>query len=55
MFLDKGASGPEDGPFFADLVEADRSVGRIPHIEDGFQLGTVETSTGATRTTSMRP
>ena len=46
VFLDKGASGPEDGPFFAYLVEADRPVGKVPHVEDGAQLGTVETSTG---------
>jgi len=46
VFLDKGAAGPEDGPFFAYLVEAGRPVGNAPHVEDGVRLGTVETSTG---------
>ena len=45
-FLDKGAAGPKDGPFFAYLVEADRPAGRVPHVGGGVQLGTVETSTG---------
>ena len=45
-YSDKDAAGPEDGPFFAYLVEASRSSGRVPHVEGGVQLGTVETSPG---------
>jgi hypothetical protein len=45
-FLDKGAAGPKNGPFFAYLVGASRPTGRVPHVEGGVQLGTVETSPG---------
>ena len=48
-YLDKAAAGPDDGPFFAYLVEAGRRSGRVPHVDGGVQLGTVETSTGRDR------
>lgn len=46
VYLDKRAAGPEDGPFFAYLVDAGTPVREIPHVKDGVQLGTVETSKG---------
>jgi len=46
VFLDKRAAGPEDGPFFGYLVEAGRPSSRVPRVDGGVQLGTVDTSTG---------
>jgi hypothetical protein len=45
-FLDKGAAGPDDGPFFAYLVDAGLPSRRVPQVDGGVELGTVETSTG---------
>ena len=43
-FVDKTVAGPEDGPFFAYLVEPHRRVARVPRIGGGHLLGTIETS-----------
>lgn len=43
-YTDKTASGPDDGPFFAYLVEPGRRAARVPRVDAGVQLGIVETS-----------
>jgi hypothetical protein len=45
-FLDKGAAGPDQGPFFAYLVDAGLPSRRVPQVDGGVELGTVETTTG---------
>jgi hypothetical protein len=45
-FLDKGAAGPDDGPFFAYLVDAGLQSRRVPQVDGGVELGPVETTTG---------
>ena len=42
-YMDKGAAGPDEGPFFAYLVEPRGAGGRAPHVEGGTRLATVET------------
>jgi hypothetical protein len=44
-YLDKGAAGPDDGPFFAYLVDAGLPSRRVPQVDGGVELGMVETST----------
>jgi hypothetical protein len=41
VYTDKGAGGPDDGPFFAYLVEPNRRVARVPDVDDGVPLGPV--------------
>lgn len=42
-YTDKNATGPNDGPFFAYLVEPGKPTARVPRVEDGTRLGLVET------------
>ena len=42
-YTDKNATGPDDGPFFAYLVEPDKSTARVPRVQDGTRLALVET------------
>jgi hypothetical protein len=41
VYTDKAAAGPEDGPFFAYLVEPNRRVARVPDVDGGVHLGAV--------------
>jgi hypothetical protein len=50
-YTDKGAGGPDDGPFFAYLVEPKRRVARVPDVDDGVLLGPV--AVDATRDRSL--
>jgi hypothetical protein len=45
-FLDKGAAGPDQGPFYAYLVDAGLPSRRVPQVDGGVVLGTVETTSG---------
>ncbi|CAN5671413.1 hypothetical protein BH20ACT23_BH20ACT23_18650 [soil metagenome] len=42
-YMDKNAAWPDDGPFFAYLVESRRLGARAPRVEGGTRLATVET------------
>jgi hypothetical protein len=44
-YTDKSAGGPDDGPFFAYLVEPNRRVGRVPNVDDAALLGPVAVDT----------
>jgi hypothetical protein len=50
-YTDKSAGGPDDGPFFAYLVEPNRRVARVPDVDDGVRLGPV--GVDATRDPSL--
>ena len=50
-YTDKGAAGPEDGPFFAYLVDPVRRSVRVPDVEDGVPLG--QLAIGTTRDPSL--
>ena len=42
-YTDRRSSGPDDGPFFAYLVEPDESTASVPRVGNGVQLAVVET------------
>ncbi|MGH2697915.1 MAG: hypothetical protein ACRDJL_01775 [Actinomycetota bacterium] len=43
-YLDKGVAGPEEGPFYAYLVDRKQRAGGIPRVEEAVRLGVVETT-----------
>jgi hypothetical protein len=51
VYTDKAAAGPDDGPFFAYLVEPNRRAARVPDVDGGVPLGSV--AVDATRDPSL--
>ncbi|MGH2749265.1 MAG: hypothetical protein ACRDK3_00045 [Actinomycetota bacterium] len=43
-YVDKGVAGPEEGPFYAYLVEAPERATRVPRVDGATRLGGVETA-----------
>ena len=49
IYIDKGAAGPDQGPFYAHLVTRPKRTTARPRVDGGMMLGAVETSPAGRR------